>query len=373
MTLEAESNAAGDAAPGQPEDSSEGSGEAVISYSIGLALSALLTAAAFYLDASGWLWAPSIPVALSVLAIAQVGVHLVFFLHLTSSPDSVNNSLALAFGTLIVALVIVGTLWIMAHMNENMPQMTETTAPVRGAHAKIVRGVVEFGEDVPVGAAVEGVVRSVACDVATKVREGQICATMDQAPFERAIAQRQDETRTWEDREKLAEAGMKKAEMIVARPSSKNGAAKERLKAAQARVEEERRGLTEARKALDAAKAALDQTNVRAPIDGVVRARNVEPGSEVGPRTKAPLFVVAKTPDPAEIGVFVTANRAANLRVGEKLNFTVDRLRGRRFEGEVVSLEPSTEPAGYTVRIATPNADRALDAGEEATVVLPPD
>jgi cytochrome o ubiquinol oxidase operon protein cyoD len=49
-----------------------------------------------------------------------MGVHLVFFLHITSGPDNTNNVLALAFGVLIVFLVMVGTIWIMAHMNANM-------------------------------------------------------------------------------------------------------------------------------------------------------------------------------------------------------------------------------------------------------------
>ena len=58
------------------------------------------------------------------LAIAQMGIHLVFFLHLTSGPDNINNALALAFGVLIVFLVIAGTLWIMGHLNANMLPMS---------------------------------------------------------------------------------------------------------------------------------------------------------------------------------------------------------------------------------------------------------
>ena len=65
----------------------------------------------------GALWGPGVAVGLVVLAIAQMGVHLVFFLHITSGPDNTNNVLALAFGVLIVFLVMVGTIWIMAHMN----------------------------------------------------------------------------------------------------------------------------------------------------------------------------------------------------------------------------------------------------------------
>ena len=69
------------------------------------------------------MWQPSIPIALSVLALAQMGVHLVFFLHITSGADSVNNVMALAFGLLIVALLVFGSLWIMTHLNHNVMPM----------------------------------------------------------------------------------------------------------------------------------------------------------------------------------------------------------------------------------------------------------
>jgi cytochrome o ubiquinol oxidase operon protein cyoD len=63
--------------------------------------------------------------ALVVLAIAQMGVHLVFFLHITTGPDNTNNVMALAFGILIVVLVIGGSLWIMANLNHNMRPMDQ--------------------------------------------------------------------------------------------------------------------------------------------------------------------------------------------------------------------------------------------------------
>lgn len=57
---------------------------------------------------------------LAVLAVAQMGVHLVFFLHITSGPDNAESILALAFGALIVFLVAGGSLVIMANLNGNM-------------------------------------------------------------------------------------------------------------------------------------------------------------------------------------------------------------------------------------------------------------
>jgi cytochrome o ubiquinol oxidase subunit IV len=109
-----------DLAPGAAPVEARPVRDAVLGYIVGLALSALLTAASFYVLRTKLIWGPAIPVALVVLAVAQMGVQLVFFLHITTAPDNTNNVLALAFGVLIVALLIGGSLWIMAHLDHNM-------------------------------------------------------------------------------------------------------------------------------------------------------------------------------------------------------------------------------------------------------------
>jgi cytochrome o ubiquinol oxidase subunit IV len=115
----------GDTAPGDERlDGHEVAGW-VGSYLIGLGLATLLTIVSFYIARTTLVWQPSIPVAIGVLAIAQMGVHLVFFLHISTGPDNVNNVMALAFGVLIVALIIAGSLWIMANMNHNMMPMDQ--------------------------------------------------------------------------------------------------------------------------------------------------------------------------------------------------------------------------------------------------------
>ena len=99
--------------------------EKIGSYLIGLGLATLLTVTSFFIARTTLVWEPSIPVALAVLAIAQMGVHLVFFLHVTTGPDNVNTVMALAFGVLIVFLIITGSLWIMSHLNANMMPMDQ--------------------------------------------------------------------------------------------------------------------------------------------------------------------------------------------------------------------------------------------------------
>jgi len=97
----------------------------VLGYLIGLGLAIVLTATSFFVAGTDLVWQPSIPVAIIVLAIAQMGVHLVFFLHITTGPDNTNNVMALAFGLLIIFLVIGGSLWIMANLNHNMLPMDQ--------------------------------------------------------------------------------------------------------------------------------------------------------------------------------------------------------------------------------------------------------
>src|SRR6202012_3522504 len=112
-----------DLAPGDEEEVRIG--PRLLGYCLGFALAILLTATAFFIAGTDLVWQSSIPVALVVLAIAQMGVHLVFFLHITTGSDNTNNVLALAFGVLIVIFLMGGSLWIMANLNHNMMPMDQ--------------------------------------------------------------------------------------------------------------------------------------------------------------------------------------------------------------------------------------------------------
>ena len=94
-----------------------------LSYTAGLGLAVLLTIVSFVVSQTNLLWPPGVPMGLIVLAFAQIGVHLVFFLHLGSGPESTNNIIALAFGVLVVFLVIAGSIWIIANLNWNMMEI----------------------------------------------------------------------------------------------------------------------------------------------------------------------------------------------------------------------------------------------------------
>ena len=115
-----------DVAPGFMDATRRSVRQGITSYLIGFALVVLLTVASFYVAYTNLIWAPGIPIALAALGIAQIGVHLVFFLHMTTAPDNTNNALALALGVVIVALIMIGSLWIMSNLNQRMMPMNQT-------------------------------------------------------------------------------------------------------------------------------------------------------------------------------------------------------------------------------------------------------
>lgn len=115
---------AGQNVPGLGRHGRHGS---VPSYLIGFGMAWVLTLAAF-----GLVWMPpsamtpvSIQSGICVLAVAQMLVHVIFFMHINTSPESGTNITALILAVVIVALVVVGSMWIMGHLNDHMAPMPE--------------------------------------------------------------------------------------------------------------------------------------------------------------------------------------------------------------------------------------------------------
>jgi len=94
-------------------------------YLIGLALAIVLTLASFGAALTHVVWGPGLPILLAVLAIAQMGVHLVFFMHVNATEEGENTALALGFGIFIVFLVVFGSIVIMNNLSSVMPSMDQ--------------------------------------------------------------------------------------------------------------------------------------------------------------------------------------------------------------------------------------------------------
>ena len=89
-------------------------------YLIGYVAAVVLTIGSFAASQTNLLTPASATAAITVLAIAQMLVHLIFFLHISTSPNQRTNILAFTVTMLIVLLIVGGSLWIMSHLESNM-------------------------------------------------------------------------------------------------------------------------------------------------------------------------------------------------------------------------------------------------------------
>ena len=376
-----------DTAPGDQRLAGAEIAEGVRSYLIGLGLAILLTVVSFFISGTTLVWGPSIPVALVVLAIAQMGVHLVFFLHITTGPDNVNNVMALAFGVLIVLLLLTGSLWIMANLNHNMASMGQIMEMQfeRGSKVRTVTasGVVAPTATAPVSVRVSGEIQALYCDAKMHVKAGQLCAKIDPRPYQIAVDQSRAELAAAEarlERDKgdlaQAKAAFESREALAKRRASSRKAIDQLRKSfvrAQTQLERDEAKVAELQAELHAAETNLGYTNVVSPIDGTVVSRNVDLGRTAAADSGTPpLFVIASDPALIHIGATISAEDGGEVKLGDKASFTVAAFPNRQFSGTVTQTRPSPQAldhaATYDVVISAPNPDLLLESGMAATI-----
>ena len=128
-------------------------------------------------------------------------------------------------------------------------------------------------------------------------------------------------------------------------------AAREQLKAAQAQVAV---GQAQVRNAeavvkqresqLAQARVDLDRTEIRAPVDGIVVKKSVEPGQTVAASLQAPeLFVIAQDLRQMQVDASIDESEVGRIRVGQEATFTVDSFPGRTFRGTVSQVRKAAQ------------------------------
>jgi HlyD family secretion protein len=126
---------------------------------------------------------------------------------------------------------------------------------------------------------------------------------------------------------------------------------------------------------LSVAQINLDRTNIYSPIDGVVISREVDEGQTVAASLQAPkLFVIAQDLKKMQIDVAVDEADIGQLQPGQKVTFSVDAYRQKKFAGVVdqVRLSPqeSSNVVTYSVMVRVENDDLLLKPGMTANAEI---
>jgi HlyD family secretion protein len=266
--------------------------------------------------------------------------------------------------------------------------VAERFATAKVSRGDVVRhvsatGRVEARATVEVGAQVSGRIEQVLVDFDSRVHTGQVLARFELASFTAQLEQARAGLAAAKAQVRSAalELAEAKREQARARGLFDRGvigrveldAAKDRVDLAGARLAAARAQLELQRSSLALAQTTMDHTEIRAPIDGIVISREVDPGQTVAAAFQAPvLFVIAE--DLRRMRVLASIDEAdvGKVMVGQPATFTVDAYPKRSFDASVVELRSAPHlvqnVVTYDAILYVDNDDLALRPGMTASV-----
>jgi len=264
---------------------------------------------------------------------------------------------------------------------------------------------------VQVGSQISGQIKELYADYNSPVKKGQLIAQIDpdsialrvnqamadleaaratvltqranvvalQAEVSRAKVTLADARRELERNRMLAEKNFIST-AVLDKSQATVDAAQEQVKIAQAQLavsEAQVRNVEALVKQRDAqlaqARVDLSRTSIRAPVDGIVVKKSVEPGQTVAASLQAPeLFVIAQDLREMQVETSIDEAEVGRIQVGQNATFTVDSFPGRTFRGTVTQVRKAAQVVQnvvtYIAVITTSNADLALFPGMTANV-----
>jgi HlyD family secretion protein len=260
-----------------------------------------------------------------------------------------------------------------------------TEAVTRGPVSEIVNatGDVSAIVTVNVGSQVSGIIDRLLVDFNSKVKKGQLLATLDprlfqaqlekaaaglasaKANVEKAQAAYNDSERIARRMRDLRQQGLVSQGDLDTALATRDGSAAS-LSAAKAAV-------LQARADRDLAAVNLNFTRIVCPIDGIVVSRSVDVGQTVAAAFQAPtLFLIANDLTKMQILANIDEADVGKVREGLDAKFTVDAYPGETFIGKIrdVRQAPTTiqNVVTYAAVIDAPNPDRKLRQGMTASV-----
>ncbi len=250
---------------------------------------------------------------------------------------------------------------------------------------------------VQVSSQISGQIREIFVDFNSAVKAGQLIARIAPETYEHRVRQAEadldaaratvavqqaelyrarvnllDAERDHERKQTLVSKNfISPAELDKARTTLEAARAQMRVVEAQARNSE---ALVRQRAAqLGQARVDLGRTELRAPVDGIVIKRSVEPGQTVAASLQAPeMFVIARNLVDMQVETAIDEADVGRVQVGQEATFTVDAFPGKRFKGHVTQVRKAAQVVSnvvsYTVVVSASNPDLILLPGMTANV-----
>ncbi|TAK39348.1 MAG: efflux RND transporter periplasmic adaptor subunit [Lysobacteraceae bacterium] len=231
---------------------------------------------------------------------------------------------------------------------------------------------------VTIGSQVSGQVTDVLVDFNDKVRKGDVLARIDPSTYKAQIEQGNAQVASARAQLRQAQASLRNAELDYRRKAELAGTqlvsrsdvdlARAARDQAQAQVNSAQAQIRQQSASTQTTRVNLDRTVIRAPVDGVVITRSVEPGQTVAASLQAPeLFTIAEDLSQMKIELAVDEADIGQVREGQAVGFTADAFPDRRFSGTVdqvrLSATTTSNVVTYPVVVVVDNSDGTLLPG----------
>lgn len=289
---------------------------------------------------------------------------------------------------LVVIVVVLAVVAFLLSGNKKKEQVQFNTAEV--APANIVNtvsatGTIEPVTSVTVGTQVSGIVSKLYVDYNSVVKKGQVIAELDKSNLtselnsaKASLEQSKASLASAESSLSYQTANFRRNKALYQKGLiSGNDYESARLsyQTALANVSSARDQVASAQEQVKKAQTNLSYATITSPIDGIVLSKSVEEGQTVAASFSTPtLFTIAKDLTNMQVVADVDEADIGNVKVGERVTFTVDAYPDNTFSGTVKQVRQEATTTNnvvtYSVVITAPNADLKLKPGLTATVTI---
>ncbi|MBV0892152.1 efflux RND transporter periplasmic adaptor subunit [Paracoccus sp. Z118] len=225
-----------------------------------------------------------------------------------------------------------------------------------------ISGTLQPRTQVQINSKLSGTIAELNARLGDRVSQGDLLAQIDAEALRAQLAQQVAALEATRAQFALAETEARRAEELAGRGVSASAA----LEAARSNLAVQQANMNVQEAAVASAEITLNDAAIRAPIDGIIAERSVEPGQTV--TAGAALFQLADL-SVMTLEVLVPVARTVQLETGQAVAFTVEGLAGRSFEGRIEGISPTSASGSRNapVSIVVENPDGILRGGMYAT------
>ena len=273
----------------------------------------------------------------------------------------------------IIAVAIAAILIVKAtkSANKELVIRTHVVAEYTVENTVTATGTIEPVETVEVGTQVSGKVEKIYVDFNDVVKKGELLAELDKLTLNQNVSRAKASLTSSESQLNYAKLTYERTKQLY----EANAATLAAYQDAQNTYTQAQMSKKNAQAAYDQALVDLGYAEIYSPIDGIVLDRAVEVGQTVAASFSTPtLFTLANDLTKMQVEADVDEADIGQVKVGQKVTFTVDAYMDDVFNGTVnqIRMKPTTTSnvVTYTVIIDAPNPDQKLFPGMTASVTI---